>query len=76
MPQKFYKIKVVPNSKIDKIISQDQNSLKIKLQAPAHEGKANLALIKFLSLHFKIPKSKITLVSGAKSREKVVTLSF
>lgn len=73
MPQ--YQIKVIPNSKVNKIVETGDNFLKIKLQAPAHEGKANLALIKFLSLHFKVPKSKVSLVSGAKSREKVIKIT-
>ena len=75
MPQKILKIKVIPNSKVEKIVSQEGNNLKIKLQAPAHEGKANQALIKFLSQHFKVPKSKIRLLSGEKSREKTIQLS-
>lgn len=74
MTERIYKIKVIPNSKVEKIVSQDGNNLKIKLQAPAHEGKANQALIKFLSQHFKVPKSKICLISGQKSREKVISI--
>jgi uncharacterized protein (TIGR00251 family) len=68
------KIKVIPNSKTEKIVSQEGNTLKIKLQAPAHEGKANKALIKFLSQHFKIAKSKISITQGEKSPEKIVCL--
>jgi hypothetical protein len=75
MAPKLLNIKVIPNSKIEKIVSQEGDNLKIKLQAPAHEGKANQALIKFLSHHFKVPKSKIQLLSGEKSREKTIQIS-
>ncbi|MCX6745094.1 MAG: DUF167 domain-containing protein [Candidatus Parcubacteria bacterium] len=68
------KIKVIPSSKINKIIEQPDGSLKIKLQAPAIEGKANKALIAFLSEHFQKPKNKIILVSGEKARTKTVKI--
>lgn len=68
------KIKVIPNSKINKIVERKDNYLKIKLTAPAHEGKANKALIKFLSLYFKVAKNKIALVSGEKSHEKIISM--
>ncbi|MCX6739822.1 MAG: DUF167 domain-containing protein [Candidatus Parcubacteria bacterium] len=68
------KIRVIPNSKINKIVKQEDNYLKIKLSAPAHEGKANKALIKFLSQYFKVAKNKITLISGEKSHEKIVRI--
>lgn len=74
MPLTRLKIKVVPNAKATQIVEQAPGFLKIKLQAPAHEGKANQALIKFLSHHFKIPKSNIAIISGTKSREKQINI--
>jgi uncharacterized protein len=71
----IYKIKVIPNSKINKIVEERENFLKIKLSAPAHEGKANTALIKFLSLYFKIGKSKISIIAGEKSPQKTISIN-
>jgi uncharacterized protein len=48
--------------------------LKIALQAPPIEGRANSALIEFLSETFGVAKSKIELVSGELSRSKVFLL--
>jgi uncharacterized protein len=48
--------------------------LKIAVQAPPIEGRANEALIAFLSGMFSIPKSAIELVSGEASRNKVFRL--
>jgi len=70
----YIKVKVIPNSKINKLIEQSDGSYKIKLQAPAIEGKANKALVSFLSEHFKIAKNKIIIISGEKSREKSIKL--
>lgn len=75
MSEKIYKIKIAPNSKINKIIEEQDNFLKIKLTAPAHANKANKALIKFLSRHFKIAKNKIQIISGEKSRKKIISVS-
>ena len=73
--EKLLKIKVIPNSKLNKIVEEADDYLKIKLMPPAIDGKANKALIGFLAKHFKISKNKIQLVAGEKSREKVVKLN-
>jgi uncharacterized protein len=48
--------------------------LKIAVQAPPVEGRANSALIAFLSETFGLAKSKIEIVSGELSRSKVFLL--
>jgi len=48
--------------------------LKIAVQAPPLEGRANLALIAFLAELFRLPKNKIEIVSGELSRTKVFYL--
>jgi uncharacterized protein (TIGR00251 family) len=48
--------------------------LKIAVQAPPLEGRANAALIAFLAETFGLPKSAVKLVSGELSRNKVFLL--
>ncbi|MGD1064276.1 MAG: DUF167 domain-containing protein [Terracidiphilus sp.] len=48
--------------------------LKIAVQAPPLEGRANEALIAFLAQTFAVPKNAVKLVSGELSRSKVVLL--
>ena len=48
--------------------------LKIAVQAPPSEGRANEALIAFLAKTFELPKSAVALVSGELSRSKVFLL--
>ncbi len=48
--------------------------LKIAVQAPPVEGRANSALIEFLADKFGVPKSYVELVSGESSRSKVFLL--
>ena len=48
--------------------------IKIALQAPAVDGKANDALIDFLSENLKIKKKHIFIVTGQTSRCKVIMI--
>ena len=48
--------------------------LKIAVQAPPIEGRANEALVKFLAATFDLPKSSVELISGDLSRTKVFLL--
>lgn len=48
--------------------------LKIAVQAPPVEGRANLALISFLAETFGAGKNKVELVTGELSRSKVFLL--
>ncbi len=48
--------------------------LQVALAAPPVEGRANEALIEFLSEELGIPKSRISILSGEKGRNKVVLI--
>jgi uncharacterized protein (TIGR00251 family) len=52
----------------------DESQLKIAVQAPPVEGRANEALIAFLATTFVIPKRSVELVNGELSRSKVFLL--
>jgi uncharacterized protein len=52
----------------------DAAQLKIAVQAPPVEGRANEALIAFLAETFGVPKRSVDLVSGELSRSKVFLL--
>lgn len=52
----------------------DSAQLKIAVQAPPVEGRANAALAEFFAEVFSLPKSAVELVSGELSRSKVFRL--
>ena len=52
----------------------DAAQLKIAVQAPPIDGRANAALIDFLAQTFSLPKSSVELVAGESSRSKVFRL--
>ncbi len=64
-------IKIVPNSSKNDIVLEDE-FVKVKITAQPVEGKANKALIEFLSKKFKIPKTSIEIVKGETNKEKTL----
>lgn len=72
MANSLLKIKVVPNSSRNQISGWLGDSLKIKLQAPPEDGKANKALIRLLSTTLKIGEKQISLEFGERSPEKLI----
>lgn len=68
-------IKISPNASKNAII-RDETGLKVKLTAQPIEGKANKALIEFLSKQFKIPKTSIEILKGETSKEKILLLKI
>ena len=65
-------VKVVPNSSKCEIVGVIEDSLKIKLDVPPVEGKANEKLIKFLAKLLGVPKTSITIVSGETGKNKIL----
>lgn len=52
----------------------EANKIMIGLTSKPEKGKANLELIKKLAKHFKVPSSQIRIVSGLKSRKKIIEI--
>jgi uncharacterized protein (TIGR00251 family) len=67
-----FSVKVSPNSSKCEICGIVEDYLKIKLDVPPIEGKANEKLIKFLSKILGIPKTSIEITSGETGRNKVL----
>ncbi|KTD60028.1 DUF167 domain-containing protein [Legionella shakespearei] len=63
-------IYVQPGAKSTEIVGIHDGALKIRLNAPPIDGRANDALQKFLAKQFHVPASKVQLMHGEKSRKK------
>jgi len=68
-------VHAVPRAAKDAVQGLHGDALKIRLHAPPVDGKANEALISFLSKMLNIPKSNITLKSGTNQRRKIVFIA-
>lgn len=68
-------IKAVPGSKKTQIGGPLGDRLKIKIQAPPEDGKANKELIQFLSKLLEVPSSHLELINGLTSPLKTILIS-
>ncbi len=68
-------LKVIPNAPRNEIAGWLGTALKVKIHAPALEGRANDELLDFLAEKLGVPRRQVTLLRGDKSRQKVVRLA-
>ncbi|MFI5357531.1 MAG: DUF167 domain-containing protein [Opitutales bacterium] len=68
-------VKAVPNAARSEVVGWMGDVLKIKLQAPPVDGKANAELCRFLAGLLDRPKATVTLLTGDTSRLKRVRLA-
>lgn len=73
--KKIIAIKVTPNAKANQIIGFVDNTLKVKIKAPAQEGKANIALVEFLAKSWGIPQRQIRILRGETTRNKTLEVT-
>jgi uncharacterized protein (TIGR00251 family) len=65
---------VAPDAKVDSVVGEYGAAIKIKLRAPAVDGKANTALRSLLSKKLKIAERQIVLEHGRRSRKKIIRI--
>ncbi len=65
---------IQPSAKRTETAGLHGDALKIRLNAPPVDGKANEALVAYLAKTLGVPKSSVALVSGQTSRAKRVRI--
>jgi hypothetical protein len=65
------RVRVKHGSKTEEL-GREGGSFILKIKEPAREGRANQAVIKLLAEHFSVPKSQVSILSGFRSRNKVI----
>jgi len=63
-----------PGAKVSRIVGEHDGRLKVSLNAPAVENKANEVLVSWLAEQLGIPKRQIELLSGQTGRKKRVLI--
>jgi uncharacterized protein len=67
-------LKVHPRARADRVSGRLGDAYKLDLAAPAVDGKANEACIRFFSDLLHVPQSRVRIISGLTSRTKVVEI--
>lgn len=65
---------VQPGASRTQFAGKHGDRLKVRLAAPAHDGKANQALIAFLAEYYGVPRRNVRITAGLKSRQKRVVI--
>jgi len=71
-PSATFAVRVVPRAAKEGVAGYEEGVLRIRLNAPPVEGKANEALARFLAKALGVSRRSVTLVSGEKGRKKIV----
>lgn len=69
-------VRVIPKSSMNLVQSELDGSMKVKLTAVPEKGKANKQLIEILAKHFNLSKSKVRVLKGATSKDKLVEVEL
>jgi uncharacterized protein (TIGR00251 family) len=67
-------VHTTPGARQELVQEVSAGVFKVKVNAKAVDGKANIRLIEILAKHFNVPFSAIRIISGATSREKVIEI--
>lgn len=65
---------VQPGASRTEFAGKHGERIKLRLAAPAQDGKANEALIEFLAQYYGVPRRNVRITSGLKSRQKRVVI--
>ena len=68
-------VKAKPNAKEEKIEKISENSFIVWVKAPPRNGLANRAIIQVLAEYFKTSPSRVELVSGFSSKQKLFEIN-
>ena len=68
-------VRVTPRAKRASLDTQSDGTIVVKVTAPADDGRANAAVIEALAEHFGVPKRRVVIVQGLRSRRKLVEIS-
>lgn len=68
------KVTVKPGSSKGPAVEERNGELLVYLHERAHDGEANVALVRLLAKYYGVAKSRVAIRSGARSRQKIVEI--
>ena len=71
LPTSVLHVRVQPRARQNAVVGWQDETLRVRVTAAPHDGEANRAVSRVLAEAFDVPISRIVLVRGAASRDKV-----
>ncbi len=68
-------LKVKPRSVRERLDVDATGELRLELHAPPTEGQANEACVQFFARALRLPQACVVILSGAKSRRKLIRIT-
>jgi uncharacterized protein (TIGR00251 family) len=69
------RLRVAPGATRAGIVGRHGDAWKVRVAAPAEDGRANDAVVRLLAETLSVPRAAVTLVSGHGARDKIVELA-
>ena len=69
-------VRVKPNAKVTAVDKGPDGQYVVRVKERPVDGRANDAVIRALSVHFKIPRSRFGIVRGRAGKTKVIAVFF
>ena len=66
------RVYVTPNAREARVVKVSDNYFEVRVDEMAVGGRANKRLREILAEHFKVQKSRISILKGTKTRDKLV----
>jgi uncharacterized protein (TIGR00251 family) len=69
------RLKITPNAPGNAVLGETGGVIRLKIRAPAVDGKANAALVAFLAGALRVPNAAVSLQGGFRNRLKRVEVT-
>ena len=69
-----FSVRVYPNARKNELVGLSNGIWQVKVSAPPVEGKANAAVVALLSELLGVSKSRLSIIRGHTSRNKVIAV--
>jgi len=70
------RVYATPNAKQRRVVRVSEDYLEVWVDERAVGGRSNRRLVEILAEHFKVSKSRIIIVGGTRSRDKIVQVTL
>jgi uncharacterized protein (TIGR00251 family) len=72
VPAALLAVRVQPRAKRDEVVGERGDAVVIRVAAPPVDGKANVALCRFVAARVGVPRGAVSVVRGESSRDKLL----
>lgn len=73
-PHQTLTVRVTPKAAADRVVEEGEGTYKVYVTCVPEDGKANKAVIALLAKHLGIAKSRLEIVRGETSRDKILRI--